>query len=92
VSRSKRCLIFSAVEASDKARWVGFCRWLKVGYVASGHAWTRKIGAVATTFGVVELCGVKVGDATHEAAIGFCLGRVDAYRDCRALLTAGIRR
>ena len=44
---------------------------------------------VSTTGDLVELCSVNVDDPLYEAAMGFCLGYVDAAMDYHAALTAG---
>ncbi|RLA50255.1 MAG: hypothetical protein DRR42_13625, partial [Gammaproteobacteria bacterium] len=44
---------------------------------------------VRTTESLIELCGVSVGDPAYEAAMGFCLGYIDAALDYHAALTAG---
>jgi len=44
---------------------------------------------VRTTGDLVELCGVNTDDPLYEAAMGFCLGYIDAAMDYHAALTAG---
>jgi hypothetical protein len=44
---------------------------------------------VSTTGDLVELCSVSTGDPLFEAAMGFCLGYIEAAMDYHAALTAG---
>ncbi len=44
---------------------------------------------VATTADLVELCSVTVDDPAYNAAMGFCLGYIDASLDYHAAITAG---
>ena len=44
---------------------------------------------VITTEDLIELCGVSAGDPLYNAAMGFCLGYIDAAMDYHAALTAG---
>lgn len=44
---------------------------------------------VKTTRDLVNLCSVASGDATHDAAMGYCLGFVDAAHDYHAAITSG---
>ena len=44
---------------------------------------------VTTTGDLIELCGVSADDPLYEAAMGFCLGYIDAAMDYHAALTAG---
>jgi len=44
---------------------------------------------VTTTVDLVELHGVNVDDPLYEAAMGFCLGYIDAAMDYHSALTAG---
>ena len=44
---------------------------------------------VNTTGHLVELCSVSAGDPHYDAAMGFCLGYVDAAMDYHQALTAG---
>jgi len=44
---------------------------------------------VESTGDLVELCSVSAGDPIYDAAMGFCLGYVDAAIDYHAALTAG---
>jgi len=44
---------------------------------------------VATTGDLIELCSVSVDDPRYNAAMGFCLGYIDAAMDYHAALTAG---
>ena len=44
---------------------------------------------VPTTGDLVELCSVGVDDPLYQAAMGFCLGYIDAAMDYHAALTAG---
>lgn len=44
---------------------------------------------VVTTGHLVELCSVSAGDSYYDAAMGFCLGYVDAAMDYHQALTAG---
>ena len=44
---------------------------------------------VESTADLVELCSVSVGDPLYDAAMGFCLGYIDAAIDYHAALTAG---
>jgi len=44
---------------------------------------------VTTTADLVELCSVSADDPLYEAAMGFCLGYIDAAMDYHAALTAG---
>ena len=44
---------------------------------------------VPTTGDLIELCSVSVDDPLYEAAMGFCLGYIDAAMDYHAALTAG---
>jgi hypothetical protein len=46
---------------------------------------------VTTTADLVELCSVSADDPLYEAAMGFCLGYIDAAMDYHAALTAGSR-
>ncbi|MEL6766158.1 MAG: thiamine pyrophosphate-binding protein [Pseudomonadota bacterium] len=47
--------ILTAIEGSEKTRWIGCSNELNAGYAADGYARVRGIGAVVTTFGVGEL-------------------------------------
>ena len=44
---------------------------------------------VITTEDLVELCSVSADDPLYHAAMGFCLGYIDAAIDYHAALTAG---
>ena len=44
---------------------------------------------VTTTEDLVELCSVSADDPLYNAAMGFCLGYIDAVLDYHAALTAG---
>ena len=44
---------------------------------------------VPTTGDLIELCSVSADDPLYEAAMGFCLGYIDAAMDYHAALTAG---
>lgn len=44
---------------------------------------------VATTADLVELCSVNMGNPGFEAAMGFCLGYIDAALDYHTVLTEG---
>jgi len=44
---------------------------------------------VETTGDLIELCSVSAGDPLYDAAMGFCLGYIDAAIDYHAALTAG---
>lgn len=44
---------------------------------------------VITTGDLIELCSVGIDDPLYDAAMGFCLGYVDAALDYHAALTAG---
>jgi len=44
---------------------------------------------VATTGELIELCSVSADDPSYAAAMGFCLGYIDAALDYHAALTAG---
>lgn len=44
---------------------------------------------VETTSDLIELCGMSAGDPYYAAAMGFCLGYIDAAMDYHAALTAG---
>lgn len=44
---------------------------------------------VTTTGDLIELCSVSVDDPLYNAAMGFCLGYIDAAMDYHAALTAG---
>jgi len=44
---------------------------------------------VETTGDLIELCSVTAGDPLYDAAMGFCLGYIDAAIDYHAALTAG---
>jgi hypothetical protein len=44
---------------------------------------------VATTGELVDLCSVSVDDPAYTAAMGFCLGYIDAALDYHTALTAG---
>ena len=44
---------------------------------------------VTTTGELIELCGVSVDDPIYNAAMGFCLGYIDAALDYHAALAAG---
>jgi len=59
--------------------------------VASASAPAERPAArhVATTAELAELCGVSVDDPSYAAAMGFCLGYIDAALDYHAALTAG---
>ena len=50
---------------------------------------TSQTRHVETTADLVELCSVSVGDPLYDAAMGFCLGYIDAAIDYHAALTAG---
>lgn len=51
--------ICTAVEASEKTRWVGCCNELNAAYAADGYARVKGFGAVVTTFGVGELSAIN---------------------------------
>ena len=42
-----------------------------------------------TTEDLIELCSVSADDPLYNAAMGFCLGYIDAALDYHAALTAG---
>jgi len=44
---------------------------------------------VTTTGDLIELCSVSADDPIYDAAMGFCLGYIDAALDYHAELTAG---
>jgi hypothetical protein len=44
---------------------------------------------IETTGDLIELCSVSAGDPLYDAAMGFCLGYIDAAIDYHAALTAG---
>ncbi|MFC1773622.1 Rap1a/Tai family immunity protein [Pseudomonadota bacterium] len=44
---------------------------------------------VITTEDLIELCSVSADDPAYPAAMGFCLGYIDAAMDYHAALTAG---
>ena len=44
---------------------------------------------VETTRELIELCSVSADDPSYPAAMGFCLGYIDAALDYHAALTAG---
>jgi gamma-glutamyl phosphate reductase len=44
---------------------------------------------VVTTEDLIELCGVSAADPVYDAAMGFCLGYIDATMDYHAALSAG---
>ena len=44
---------------------------------------------VSTTADLIELCSVSADDPIYEAAMGFCLGYIDAAMDYHAALTEG---
>jgi len=44
---------------------------------------------VETTADLIELCRVSAEDPLYDAAMGFCLGYIDAAIDYHAALTAG---
>jgi len=44
---------------------------------------------VATTAALIELCNVSADDPAYPAAMGYCLGYIDAALDYHAALTAG---
>ena len=44
---------------------------------------------VQTTRGLVNLCSAESGEDLYEAAMGFCLGFVDAAHDYHAVVTSG---
>jgi hypothetical protein len=44
---------------------------------------------VTTAGDLIELCSVSVDDPLYNAAMGFCLGYIDAALDYHAALTAG---
>jgi len=59
--------------------------------VASASALAARPAAkhVATTGELIELCSVSADDPSYAAAMGFCLGYIDAALDYHAALTAG---
>jgi hypothetical protein len=46
---------------------------------------------VATTADLIKLCSVSTDDPVYPAAMGFCLGYIDAALDYHAALTAGAK-
>ena len=44
---------------------------------------------VESTADLVELCSISADDPMYDAAMGFCLGYIDAAMDYHAALTAG---
>lgn len=44
---------------------------------------------VATTAALIELCNMSADDPAYPAAMGYCLGYIDAALDYHAALTAG---
>ena len=44
---------------------------------------------VGSTGDLIELCSVSAADPLYNAAMGFCLGYIDAAMDYHAALTAG---
>ncbi len=44
---------------------------------------------VKTTRDLVNLCGVSDSDALHDAAMGYCLGFIDAAHDYHQSITSG---
>src|SRR5260370_41742781 len=66
--------------------WVGCCNELDAAYAADGHARTRGLGALVTTYGVGELsalCGVAGPDLGHVPGCfiggGPPLGRIEEH-------------
>jgi len=59
--------------------------------VASASALAERPAAkhVASTGDLIELCSVSADDPSYAAAMGFCLGYIDAALDYHAALTAG---
>ncbi len=51
--------ICAAIEASDRARWIGCCNELNAGYAADGYARLKGFGAAVTTMGVGELSAIN---------------------------------
>ncbi|RLA05391.1 MAG: hypothetical protein DRQ54_08160 [Gammaproteobacteria bacterium] len=56
---------------------------------AQALAQTSNVNDVVTTGDLVELCSVSADDPLYEAAMGFCLGYIDAALDYHTALTAG---
>ena len=54
-----------------------------------GVAATAQQRHVESTGDLVELCSVSADDPLYDAAMGFCLGYIDATMDYHAALTAG---
>ena len=48
-----------------------------------------KDSAVSTTGDFIAFCNVSEDDPTYEAAMGFCLGYIDAVMDYHEALTVG---
>jgi len=61
--------------------------------IASTPALAARPGArhVATATELTELCRVSADDPSYAAAMGFCLGYIDAALDYHAALTEGRR-
>ena len=59
--------------------------------VVSTSALAARPGAkhVATTGELIQLCSVSTDDPSYAAAMGFCLGYIDAALGYHAALTAG---
>jgi len=59
--------------------------------VAAPSAYTAEMDDfnVSTTRDLVSLCSTPSGDDMYAAAMGFCLGFVDAAHDYHAALTSG---
>lgn len=51
--------ILTAIESSDRARWIGCCNELNAGYAADGYARLKGAGALITTMGVGELSAIN---------------------------------
>ena len=71
----------------NRVRYVG----LLAAALATGQALGAKLESphVDTTGALIELCAVSPDDPVCPAAMGFCLGYLDAALDYHAALTAG---
>ena len=62
---------------------------LMVAVAASSQILAGQDHHVTTTGELIELCSVSAGAPAYDAAMGFCLGYIDAALDYHAALTAG---
>ena len=70
-------------------RLIVFLTIALAGYISSAQAADTSDFNASTTRDLVDLCSVSDGDDLYAAAMGYCLGFVDAAHDYHQSITSG---